>query len=149
QGTVPGGVTINGTMYSESNTSSSAADVPEQSMFTLGGRWSSGPFYVGGTFYSRDRDTGSSDGEEPTAINVLGGMDFGGGMSGYVGVGSGDADTDSGDGDLSTVFLQAQKEFTSRTKVYGEFETAETDGTGAGGTDGETQVLAFGVKHSF
>ena len=139
QGTFAG-VTLNAVHYSENNTTG-----PEESLTTLGGRWSSGPFYIGGTYFMRDNDNAA--GTEPTALNVLGGMDFGGGISGYVGVGTGDADTDDDSGDLTTAFLQLQKELSSRTKIYGEYETAETDGGAA--DDAETSVLAIGVKHSF
>jgi len=160
QGTF-GDFTVNGTFYQEQNsggTTNAGANVsvPEPSMVTIGGRWSSGPFYVGGTFFSADNDLqGGGQGDSPSAFNILGGMDFGSGYSGYVGVGAGDADNNNDVGDLSTFFLQAQKEFTSRTKVYAEFETAEIDGTGvnaagnSNGTDAEQQVLAVGLKHSF
>ncbi len=158
QGTF-GDFTVNGTFYQEQNSSTGGANIPEPSMVTLGGRWSSGPFYVGGTFFSADTDIsnpGQAQADSPSAFNVLAGMDFGSGFSGYFGVGSGDADRGDGDGDLSTVFLQAQKEFSSRTKLYAEFETAEVDGVGintntgnADGSDAEQQVLAVGLKHSF
>jgi hypothetical protein len=148
-----GDFTVNGTFYQESNDdgNSSTTD-PEPSLFTLGGRWSAGPFYLGGTFFAGDNDIdnpGASQADSPTAVNVLAGMDFGGGYSGYVGVGSGSADRDDGNGDMSTAFLQAQKELSSRTKIYGEFETATIEGTGTGGNDRDNSVLAVGVLHSF
>jgi predicted porin len=155
QGTF-GDFTVNGTFYQEQNSDIGGVSQREPSMVTIGGRWSSGPFYVGGTFFSGDNDLpGGGQGDSPSAFNILGGMDFGSGYSGYVGVGAGDADSNNDVGDMSTFFLQAQKEFSSRTKVYAEFETAEIDGTGVNaagtpnGTDSEQQVLAFGVKHSF
>jgi predicted porin len=148
-----GDFTVNGTYYQENNTSTSTMNIPEPSLLTLGGRWSSGPFYVGGTYFAGDTDIGGTlaadDPDSPSAINVLAGMDFGSGYSGYVGVGSGDADRGDGDGDLTTYFLQAQKTFSSRTKIYGEFENAEIEGVGTGGNDAEQQVLAVGLKHSF
>lgn len=151
QGTF-GDFTVNGTFYSESNSDTAAgASTPDPSMITLGGRWSSGPFYVGGTFFQADRDQQASNtgiGDDPSAFNILGGMDFGGGYSGYVGVGAGDNDTNGSDaGDMTTFFLQAQKEFSSRTKIYGEFETVEVDGGNA--SDPEQSTLAVGLKHSF
>jgi predicted porin len=77
-------------------------------------------------------------------------MDFGSGYSGMFGVGTGDADRGDGNGDLMTFFLQAEKAFSSRTKVYGEFENAEIEGVGGtGDNDAEQQMLAVGLKHSF
>ncbi|WP_067563692.1 porin [Halofilum ochraceum] len=150
QGTF-GDFTVNGTFYSESNSDTAAgASTADPSMITLGGRWSSGPFYVGGTYFMADRDqqTASAVGDDPSAFNILGGMDFGSGYSGYLGVGAGDNDANNSDaGDMTTFFLQAQKEFSSRTKIYGEFETVEVDGGNA--SDPEQNTLAFGVKHSF
>jgi len=152
QGTF-GPVTVNGTYYSESN---SGDDAAEPTLLTLGARGNIGPVYIGGTFFSGDKDDGS-DSDSPSALNVLAGMDFGGGTSGHLGVGTGDADTDSGDGDLSTFFLQAEHKLSSRTKVYAEYESASISddvdstagGEDAGTTDEETSVLAVGVKHSF
>ena len=153
QSTIPGtGVTINGTYYTESNSDIGGTSQPEPSLLTLGGRWSSGPFYVGGTFFSGDTDIDNPTGSQadsPSAFNLLGGMDFGNGYSGYVGVGTGDADRGDGEGDMSTFFLQGEKQFSSRTKIYGEFETAEIEGVGTGGADADQQVLAVGLKHSF
>jgi predicted porin len=155
QGTF-GDFTVNGTFYQESNSTNGAApgaNIPEPSMITLGGRWSSGPFYVGGTYFMADTDIsnpGAAQPDSPSAINVLAGMDFGSGYSGMFGVGTGDADRGDGNGDLMTFFLQAEKAFSSRTKVYGEFENAEIEGVGGtGGNDAEQQVLAVGLKHSF
>ena len=154
QGTF-GDFTVNGTFYQERNSTDGAApgaNIPEPSMITLGGRWSSGPFYVGGTYFMADTDISNptaGDADSPSAINVLAGMDFGSGYSGMFGVGTGDADRGDGNGDLMTFFLQAEKAFSSRTKVYGEFENAEIEGVGTGGNDAEQQVLAVGLKHSF
>ncbi|PSQ92162.1 MAG: hypothetical protein BRD57_03275 [Proteobacteria bacterium SW_6_67_9] len=143
QGTF-GPVTVNGTYYQEQN---SGDDPQEPSLLTLGARGNIGPVYIGGTFFSGDKDD-DSDSDSPSALNVLAGMDFGGGTSGYLGLGTGDADNDDSEDDLSTFFLQAEHQLSSRTKVYGEFESATLDG-GDNSDDSGTDVLAVGVKHSF
>lgn len=141
QGTF-GEVTVNGVAYSENNTTG-----PEPSLLSLGARWSSGPLYVGGSWLQVDRDNAA--GNEPSVLIALAGYDFGGGLSGMAGFSVGDADTSNNVGDLSAVFLQLQRSLSSRTKIYGEFESATTDKTNAGGQDGETDVLAVGIKHNF
>jgi predicted porin len=141
QGTF-GPVTVNGTYYQEQNT----GDAAEPSLLTLGARGNIGPVYLGGTFFSGDKDD-DSDSDSPSALNVLAGMDFGGGTSGHLGLGTGDADNDDSEGDLSTFFLQAEHKLSSRTKVYGEYESATIDG--GSGDDADQSVFAVGVKHSF
>lgn len=146
-----GEVTVNAVSYSENNTqkdtTGASANVPELTLTSLGARWSRGPWYVGGSYLLLDRDNPA--GNEPSVLIGLAGYDFGGGVSGYAGVSSGDADTSGGSGDLTSFFLQGQKAFSSRTKIYFEFESTTTDKTAPGGDDGEADVLAAGIKHSF
>lgn len=148
QSTIPNtGLTINGLIYTESNTDPAGGTAPEPSMFTLGGRYSFGPGLVSLTYYQGDTDASGNADREPNAFVLYGNYDFGGGLSGMASVSSGDADGQSSAGDLTAFFLQLQQELSSRTKIYGEFESAEIDGGSA--SDPATDTLAVGLKHSF
>lgn len=152
QGTF-GPVTVNGQVMQENNTDSSTVNVPEPMVFTIGARWSSGPFYVGGTFLQSDNDInnpGQTVSDEPNAILGMAGMDFGNGYAGKVGFGTGDADRGDGNGDMTNFYVEGTKTLGERTTLWAEFETASTEDTANGNTDdSDEQIFAVGVNHSF
>jgi len=141
QGTV-GDFTINGFSYSEAQTTG-----PEVSAYGLGGRWSSGPILVGVSYQQVDLDNAA--GNKPSSLQVTADYDLGGGLNVVGSVGTGDADTNGGVGDLTSYFVRLDKDLSSRTELYGEYESATTDKTGPSGGDGETSVLTAGIRHSF
>jgi len=132
-----GNVTVNGAYYGENN----AAGVPEPSLMGVGARFNlTDAFMLSGRYTTVDRDNGTDD---PSVISVHGEMDFGGGISGMAGVGLGSDDTD---GDMTSWFLQMNKNLGAGTNVYVEFEQATRD---VAGPDPESQVIAVGMIKNF
>lgn len=138
-----GEFTVNAMNFSTNKTGT----VPEPSLTTLGGRWNRGPWRIGATYYLLDQDNAA--GTEPTSFQAHLTYDFGGGLTGVFSAGSGDADRSDGARDLSTYFVRIQQNLTSRNELYFEAEQATTDGTGAGGDDGETTLVSVGARHHF
>ena len=82
---------------------------------------------------------------------MLATYDFGGGNSGMAGFSSGDSG--NVDRDLSAIFLQFQRQLSSRTKAYVEIESATVDNGGFDDNgnvdDAETSIVSLNLKHSF
>jgi predicted porin len=142
-----GDVRVQALHFAESNDAPSGSPA-EPSLTGLGARWSSGPLYLGGVYMTYDPDVNNAP--EPSVIQVLAGYDFGGGVGAMAGFSTGDGDAQSGNtNDLTAFFLQADRDLSSRTKIFGEFETATLDEAAANGEDLEDSVLSVGIKHSF
>jgi len=128
---------------------SSATDPsgPEPSQTAFSFRWDpSAPFYIGAIYSQTDRDIDSSF-DSPAFIEVLGTMDFGGGLSGQLGLSSLDNDAPNDAGDTTGVFLQLNQALSSRTNVFGELQSLSVDG--GAGDDTDPRVLMIGMEHSF
>ena len=138
-----GDITVNGAAYQEADSASGAS---EPSLTGIGVNYTGIPdLYIGGNFTVTDVDVSGVDDFE--VINVLATYDMGGGVSGMAGFGSGDSGDN--DVDLSTVFLQLQRQLSSRTKVYVEVESATVDNAGVTGDDATTDAISLNMKHSF
>lgn len=140
QGTF-GDFQVNGVAYSENDSSVGAT---EPALTGIGVTWSAGDLYVGGNYMVTDLDDGGDDLE---TLIVLATYNFGGGNSGMAGLSTGDSG--DRDEDMSSVFLQYQRQLSSATKFYVEVEQATVDNIGATGGDGEASVVSANVKHSF
>lgn len=136
QGTF-GNFSINAAYYGENN----AAGEAEPELMGIGVRANiTDALYLGVTGMSTDRDDGS---DEVTTVTGLATYNFGNGLSGMAGYGQ---SSDDVDGDLQTIFLQLNKNLGSGTDIYIEAETASRD---TAGPDGESNVIAVGMKKSF
>ena len=124
---------------------------PSQTAFSF--RWEpAGPFYIGAVYNQTDRDIDSSF-DSPAYIEVLGTMDFGGGLSGQLGLSSLDNDTPDDFGDTTGIFLHLNQALSSRTNVFGELQALSVDGgvnmAGDEVDDTDPRVLMIGMEHSF
>ena len=122
----------------------------EPSQTAVSFRWDpSAPFYIGAIYSQADRDI-SGSGDSPSFFEVLGTMDFGGGLSGQLGLSTSDMDLagTNGAGDTDGVFLQLNQALSSRTNVFGELQSLSIDG-GNVGDDEDPMLLMVGMEHSF
>lgn len=132
---------------------------PEPSQTAVSFRWDpSAPFYLGAIYTATDRDNDSSF-DSPQMFEVLGTMDFGGGLSGQLGLSSLDNDAPGDVGDTTGVFAQLNQALSNRTNLFIEGQVLSVDGGDTGFLDASGDPIEFddtdprlvmiGMEHSF
>lgn len=116
---------------------------PSMTGFAVTG--SAGNLGYGGSYVMEDLDNAA--GQEPTALDAYLMSDFGGGVSGFVGVSQYDNDTDNDRGNLTSFWGHVDRALSSRTRLYAEFQSDSIDG--GANPDTDPQQIVVGINHDF
>lgn len=119
----------------------------ETSMTGFAVTGSAGNLGYGGSYVMEDLDNAA--GQEPTALDAYLMSDFGGGVSGFVGVSQYDNDLDSDRGNLTSFWGHIDRALSSRTRLYAEFQSDSYDSVAPGGGDLDPQTFVVGINHDF
>lgn len=138
-----GVVTIGAAHQSSANAASGGAE-PSQTGFSVSG--DVGPATLAAQYSAYDNDDPNDD-SDPTSLDLIGSMDFGGGLGGLVGVGMIDADNDNDADDETRFHAQLTQSLSSRTYVFGQLYSASVDG--GTGDDTDPRALFVGMGHEF
>lgn len=121
-------------------------DNPEPSMTGVAVTGSVANFGYGASYVASDRDDDSNS-DSPSALDAYVSSDFGGGLSGFLGVSQFDNDQDDDSGDFTSFWGHIDRSLSSRTRIYGEFQLDSIDG--GAGDDVDPQRIVVGINHAF
>lgn len=129
------------------STSTAADDDAEASQTGFSVSGGVDAFDLSASYVMFDADSDAVDGD-PTALDLAASTDFGGGLSGLVGVGMYDNDADSDAGNMTGFHVQLAQSLSERTMVFGQLASMSIDG-GDTGEDSDPQEIFVGVSHAF
>lgn len=131
----------------ESDSVATPVGAPEPSLTGVSVSGGVGNFGLGLSYAMLDTDT-SGSGAEPTSLDAVATTDFGGGLSGALGVGMFDADTDDDQGNATGFHVQLAQSMSDQTMIFAQLQSESVDG-GNAGADLDPQTIFAGISHAF